>query len=52
MEGNENEGGKGGMWALQQKLDQPMDEEASRLKNMHTESVINSFFYSLRFSLE
>ncbi|XP_024978542.1 potassium transporter 10-like isoform X1 [Cynara cardunculus var. scolymus] len=39
MEGNENteSAAKGGMWDLQQKFDQPMDEEASRLKNMHTE---------------
>ncbi|KAJ0711586.1 putative potassium transporter [Helianthus annuus] len=29
--------GKGGMWALQHKFDQPMDEEASKLKNMYTE---------------
>ncbi|KAJ0893279.1 hypothetical protein HanPSC8_Chr09g0375841 [Helianthus annuus] len=31
--------GKGGMWALQHKFDQPMDEEASKLKNMYTERV-------------
>nr|XP_043618176.1 potassium transporter 10-like [Erigeron canadensis] len=29
--------GKGGMWALQEKFDQPMDEEASKLKNMYSE---------------
>ncbi|KAI3491970.1 hypothetical protein L1887_43607 [Cichorium endivia] len=34
---NESEA-KGGMWALQQKFDQPMDEEASRLKQMNTET--------------
>ncbi|XP_060193173.1 potassium transporter 10-like isoform X2 [Lycium barbarum] len=28
---------KGGMWDLDQKLDQPMDEEAGRLKNMYRE---------------
>ncbi|RYR62824.1 hypothetical protein Ahy_A04g020584 isoform D [Arachis hypogaea] len=28
---------KGSMWALEQKLDQPMDEEAARLKNMYRE---------------
>ncbi|KAI3664923.1 hypothetical protein L6452_43535 [Arctium lappa] len=28
---------KGGMWALEQKIDQPMDEEAGRLKNMYKE---------------
>ncbi|KAJ0526148.1 putative potassium transporter [Helianthus annuus] len=37
--------GKGGMWALQQKFDQPMDEEASKLKNMYTERVPLSSFY-------
>lgn len=35
-EGNE---GKGSMWVLEQKLDQPMDEEAGRLKNMYREKV-------------
>ncbi|KAJ8567767.1 hypothetical protein K7X08_019975 [Anisodus acutangulus] len=28
---------KGGMWDLDQKLDQPMDEEAGKLKNMYRE---------------
>ncbi|KAI3775916.1 hypothetical protein L1987_45676 [Smallanthus sonchifolius] len=28
---------KGGIWALEQKIDQPMDEEAGRLKNMYRE---------------
>ncbi|XP_010536702.1 PREDICTED: potassium transporter 9 isoform X2 [Tarenaya hassleriana] len=37
-EGNETiEGNLGNMWALEQKLDQPMDEEANRLKNMYRE---------------
>ena len=31
---------KGEMWDLEQKLDQPMDEEAVRLKNMYREKVI------------
>nr|KAJ0189951.1 hypothetical protein LSAT_V11C800437220 [Lactuca sativa] len=35
---NEESEVKGGMWALQQKFDQPMDEEASRLKHMNTET--------------
>ncbi|KAL7588641.1 hypothetical protein Lser_V15G39949 [Lactuca serriola] len=35
---NEESEAKGGMWALQQKFDQPMDEEASRLKHMNTET--------------
>lgn len=30
---------KGSMWDLDQKLDQPMDEEAGRLKNMYREKV-------------
>lgn len=29
----------GAMWDLEQKLDQPMDEEAHKLKNMHKEKV-------------
>jgi KUP system potassium uptake protein len=39
---NEN---KGSMWDLEQKIDQPMDEEAGRLRNMYREKVRrNSFF--------
>lgn len=30
---------RGNMWELDQSLDQPMDEEASRLKNMYREKV-------------
>lgn len=30
---------KGNMWDLDQNLDQPMDEEAGRLKNMYREKV-------------
>lgn len=30
---------KGSLWALEQKLDQPMDEEAGRLRNMYREKV-------------
>ncbi|KAJ0526251.1 hypothetical protein HanRHA438_Chr09g0402911 [Helianthus annuus] len=30
---------KGGMWALEQKIDQSMDEEAGRLKNKYREKV-------------
>ena len=29
----------GSMWELDQDLDEPMDEEASRLKNMYMEKV-------------
>lgn len=40
---------KGSMWILEQKLDQSMDEEAGRLKNMYREKVraIVSFALSL-----
>lgn len=30
---------RGGMWVLEQKIDQPMDEEAERLKNTYREKV-------------
>lgn len=30
---------RGGMWALERKIDQPMDEEAERLKTMYREKV-------------
>jgi KUP system potassium uptake protein len=33
---NEN---KGSMWDLEQKIDQPMDEEAGKLRNMYREKV-------------
>ncbi|KAL1359261.1 hypothetical protein HN51_004556 [Arachis hypogaea] len=33
---------KGSMWALEQKLDQPMDEEAARLKNMYREKKFSA----------
>ncbi|BAT04304.1 Os08g0206400 [Oryza sativa Japonica Group] len=32
----------GSIWDLDQNLDQPMDEEASRLKNMYTEKKFSS----------
>nr|GEV10835.1 potassium transporter 10-like isoform X1 [Tanacetum cinerariifolium] len=32
---------EGGIWALEQKIDQPMDEEASRLKNMYKEKKVS-----------
>lgn len=35
-EGTEN---KGSVWVFDQQLDQPMDEEAKRLKNMYKEKV-------------
>lgn len=36
---------KGSMWVLDQNLDQPMEEEAGRLKNMYREKV----YFNLRF---
>ncbi|XP_078436575.1 putative potassium transporter 12 [Wolffia australiana] len=35
--GTNNESGGGGMWDLERKLDQPMEEEAERLNNVYTE---------------
>lgn len=32
--------GKGAMWELEKSLDQPMDAEAGRLRNMYREKVI------------
>ena len=34
---------KGSMWVLDQNLDQPMEEEAGRLKNMYREKVYFNF---------
>lgn len=39
MESIDAESSKGNMWVLDQKLDQPMDEEAGRLRNMYREKV-------------
>ncbi|OMO88224.1 potassium transporter 11-like protein [Corchorus capsularis] len=40
-EGSDNN--KGSMWDLDQKLDQPMDEEAGRLRNMYKEKRDDDF---------
>ncbi|XP_022858907.1 potassium transporter 10-like isoform X2 [Olea europaea var. sylvestris] len=40
-DGNET---KGGMWVLDQKLDQPMEEEAGSLRNMYREKKFSSIF--------
>lgn len=40
--GNE-ETNRGSMWELDQNLDQPMDEEAGRLRNMYREKVMLHF---------
>ncbi|KAK1280823.1 putative potassium transporter 11 [Acorus gramineus] len=37
-----DEDNKGSMWVLDQKLDQPMDEEAGRLRNMYREKKFSS----------
>ncbi|KAM3343049.1 potassium transporter 11 isoform X1 [Capsicum galapagoense] len=41
-EANNNNENKGGMWDLEQKLDQPMDEEAGRLRNMYREKKFST----------
>ena len=41
----DSDNNKGSMWDLDQKLDQPMDEEAGRLRNMYREKVcFNCYF--------
>ncbi|KAL3616724.1 peroxysomal 3-ketoacyl-CoA thiolase A (THIL) [Castilleja foliolosa] len=42
VEFDDDSEGKGGMWVLEQKLDQPMDEEAGRLKNMYREKKFST----------
>ncbi|RDX68851.1 Potassium transporter 11, partial [Mucuna pruriens] len=39
---DEDNDNRGGMWVLDQKIDQPMDEEAGRLKNMYREKKIST----------
>ncbi|XLU92651.1 hypothetical protein S245_007003 [Arachis hypogaea] len=39
---NDADNNKGSMWTLEQKLDQPMDEEAAKLKNMYREKIRQS----------
>jgi len=39
LEIDEENDNKGSMWDLEQKLDQPMDAEAGRLRNMYREKV-------------
>lgn len=52
IEFEEDSENKGSMWVLDQKLDQPMDEEAGRLRNMYREKVtqFNSLINFLSFS--
>ncbi|KAF3630929.1 hypothetical protein FXO38_26871 [Capsicum annuum] len=46
-EANNNNENKGGMWDLEQKLDQPMDEEAGRLRNMYREKSLGVVYGDL-----
>lgn len=47
----DTENNQGSMWVLDQKLDQPMDEEAGRLRNMYREKVrCNCLFDTLSIS--
>lgn len=39
LEIDDESNNKGSMWDLEQKLDQPMDEEAGKLRNMYREKV-------------
>ncbi|KAF3775182.1 putative potassium transporter 12 [Nymphaea thermarum] len=41
--GDNEDSSRGNMWALDQTLDQPMDEEAGRLRNMYKEKAFSSF---------
>lgn len=47
----DEESNKGSMWDLDQNLDQPMEEEAGRLKNMYREKVRCGFYILLTFIL-
>ncbi|KAL5577434.1 hypothetical protein UlMin_019133 [Ulmus minor] len=42
VEDDESTENKGSMWVLDQKLDQPMDEEAGRLRNMYREKKFSA----------
>lgn len=42
---------KGSMWDLDQKLDQPMEEEAGRLRNMYREKVWYTILLPMNLSL-
>ncbi|KAH7545662.1 hypothetical protein FEM48_Zijuj01G0117300 [Ziziphus jujuba var. spinosa] len=42
VELDEDNDNKGSMWVLDQKLDQPMDEEAGRLRNMYREKKFSA----------
>ncbi|CAL0309720.1 unnamed protein product [Lupinus luteus] len=42
IDSNEESDNKGSIWSLDQKLDQPMDEEAGRLRDMYKEKKLSS----------
>lgn len=46
----DSDNNKGSMWVLDRKLDQPMDEEAGRLKNMYREKVRTTFLSRFSFA--
>ena len=49
----DSDNNKGSMWDLDQKLDQPMDEEAGRLRNTYREKVLQYYnFPSLPLKLQ
>ncbi|XP_073299618.1 potassium transporter 10-like isoform X2 [Primulina huaijiensis] len=45
VEIDEGDNTKGSMWVLEQKLDQPMDEEAGRLNNMYREKKFSAILF-------
>ncbi|CAI8617744.1 unnamed protein product [Vicia faba] len=47
VESDEDGDNKGSMWELDQKLDQPMDEEAGRLRNMYKEKSLGVVYGDL-----
>ncbi|PRQ30054.1 putative potassium transporter [Rosa chinensis] len=49
--GEDSDTNKGSMWVLDQKLDQPMDEEAGRLRTMYREKKFSSLLL-LRFAFQ
>ncbi|KAG8635697.1 potassium transporter 11 [Manihot esculenta] len=48
---DDSDNNRGSMWVLDQKLDQPMDEEAGRLRNMYREKKF-SLLLLLRFAFQ
>ncbi|KAL3618851.1 Potassium transporter 10 [Castilleja foliolosa] len=42
VEFDDDDESKGGMWVVEQKLDQPMDEEVGRLNNMYREKKFST----------